>query len=291
MKDVIFIGNRFNALQYIKDLPELKLKKVFVLQDSLLAEKLEKANIPDGVPIEVFTMSDKAKLLHEVESTDFDILLSNGCPFILPVSQMKRSGQLYINVHPTLLPDLKGKTPLSGVFLTHRHEIGATMHYIDDGIDTGKIIAQAAVPLTPDVDQGLVYRISFGLEGEAFKKGMKQLITNNFEYVGAPQVGEGSYFNRTPEMQVVDTATDAVDHIIDTVRSFGVKAQGSTLKTATEMYRVFAAEKIQNNYLLKEYDSAKPGTVVLEYDDKLLVRTIDGLIKLTDFETLETEKS
>ena len=70
-----------------------------------------------------------------------------------------------INIHPALLPKFGGK----GMFGIHVHEAviaagekqsGATVHYSDDGIDTGKIILQRALDVLPDdTPQSLQQRI------------------------------------------------------------------------------------------------------------------------------------
>ncbi len=284
MKKTILVGNRLNALEGIGNFPDLQLIKIYALKDSLLHKQLPK-NIKDsGIEIDVFSMQDKTRILEELGGSDFDILLSNGCPFILPVSKLKKDYQLYINVHPTLLPDLQGKTPLNGVFMTHRKKIGATMHYIDDGIDTGRIVAQESIALTPDLDQGLVYRLSFDAEKTVFNTGMQLLVDSDYTYEGRKQTGEGSYFNRTPEMQQIDTGLNSTDEILDKIKSFGVKTQGSFLTIGSKKYIVYSGDKIINEYLLEKYLKIQVGEIAMEYDGKFIIKTRDGLIKITDYE-------
>lgn len=66
-----------------------------------------------------------------------------------------------LNIHPALLPSFPGlhaarQALQAGVKLT-----GCTVHFVDEGTDTGPIIAQAAVPVLPDDDeQRLITRIN-----------------------------------------------------------------------------------------------------------------------------------
>jgi methionyl-tRNA formyltransferase len=283
VKDVVFIGNRVNALREVSRFPELNLAKAFVLEGSPLHHRLDDAALPPGNPVDVFGMGDKKRLLAEIRSGEFDVLLSNGCPFIIPVGELKKDHQTFVNIHPTLLPRLKGKTPLNGVFFSGSRSIGATMHHMDDGIDTGRIIAQEKVRLTRDIDQGLVYAISFSLEAAVFCRGMEKLIRSGFTYRGRKQRGEGSYFNRTPDLQKVDAALDDTNTILTAVKSFGIKSQGTFLSAAAGRFIVYSAEEIVNPFLHSRYMDKPPGEVVLEYDGKLILRSRDGLIKLTDF--------
>ncbi|MEO5949567.1 MAG: formyltransferase family protein [Candidatus Saccharimonas sp.] len=284
MKRVVVIANRLNVLQCLEDLGGIEIIKLYVLEGSLLHKQINTIHIGKRVAVDVFTMKEKVRLLDELRRLDFDVLISNGCPFILPVKELKRDGQLFINIHPTLLPDLKGKTPLNGVFMTHRKYIGATMHYIDDGIDTGNIIAQEKVKLTPDIDQGLVYNISFDLEKAVFDKGWKLLQKHKFLFSGTRQKGTGTYFNRTDDNQTANVEVDSTDTILDKIRSFNIRGQGTRLLTRKYSYLVYAAERIVNPYLLNKYKTVTPEDVALKYDNKLMIKTLDGMIKLIDYE-------
>ncbi len=285
MKKVLFIGSRLNALDHIKDFPELKLTAVYVEEDSLLHRNLDK--IDSAAAVKVFTAGQKAEIIDDIAEQDFDILVSNGCPIILPISKLQTGKRVFVNIHPTVLPGLRGKTPLNGIFLTHFPHIGATMHYIDDSIDTGNIIHQEKLPVTDDLDQGLVYKISFDMETVAFKEGMAKLIEHDFDYPGRVQAEGGSYFNRTPELQTVDLKRDDTDAIIDKVKSFGIGSQGTFITTKHKQFRVLTAEKIINQYLLELYAELDPGEVAFEYDGLLLLKTKDGLIKLIRYDETE----
>ena len=50
-----------------------------------------------------------------------------------------------INFHPSLLPKYKGMAPIFQALLHNENEIGLSLHYIDEGIDTGKIIKRQKI--------------------------------------------------------------------------------------------------------------------------------------------------
>lgn len=284
MKSVIFIGSRSAVLKSLMHIKELDIKMVFIQRDSWLDNNYEKEFSNTDIQHDFFDVRDKEKIIKKLSKMDYDILISNGCPIILPISQIKRNNQFFINIHPTLLPDLKGKTPLNGVFLTDRKYIGATMHFMDDGIDTGSIIHKEKVFLSDDIDQGLVYKISFDLEQEAFDKGIKKIIKSQYKFEGDPQVSEGSYFNRTPELQQINLQKDNTDLIIKKIKSFGIIGQGCKLSLLNKDLVVYSAQKIINHYLLNKYSNNLLGEIVLEYDNKFIFKTNDGLIKIISFQ-------
>ncbi len=57
-------------------------------------------------------------------------------------------GQI-INIHPSLLPKFKGLNTHARALEAGQKQHGCTIHYVDEGVDTGKIIAQAKVKVLP----------------------------------------------------------------------------------------------------------------------------------------------
>lgn len=55
-----------------------------------------------------------------------------------------------MNVHPSLLPAFPGLHPHRQALAYGVKVSGATVHFVDDGVDTGPVILQASVPLRPD---------------------------------------------------------------------------------------------------------------------------------------------
>ena len=51
-----------------------------------------------------------------------------------------------INVHPSLLPDFKGANGYKDAYDAGVTKSGCTLHYVDEGLDTGEIILQKEVP-------------------------------------------------------------------------------------------------------------------------------------------------
>ncbi|MBN1162072.1 MAG: hypothetical protein JXA17_09005 [Dehalococcoidales bacterium] len=50
-----------------------------------------------------------------------------------------------INIHPGKLPEYRGKSPIQVAFDRGEKNLWATLHYMDEGLDTGPVIAEAAV--------------------------------------------------------------------------------------------------------------------------------------------------
>ncbi len=62
-------------------------------------------------------------------------------------------GQL-INLHPSLLPAYKGLDTYNRVLHAGDHEFGASIHFVNAGLDAGPVITQVRLPVLPDDDAG-----------------------------------------------------------------------------------------------------------------------------------------
>lgn len=113
----------------------------------------------------------KKKLIEDIEyelEQGFDMLVSNGCPWILPVSSLKTYGQQWVNVHPAYLPEYRGTSPIKAMHADNIPYVAATCHHMDDGMDSGDIIYQEKQNFGGTLDER--YKKSFELEAEVFRK-------------------------------------------------------------------------------------------------------------------------
>jgi methionyl-tRNA formyltransferase len=282
-KKIVFIGNRTQVLDVCLAEPDWEVVAIFAVRGSLLQADLAaraRAHTP-------FAFADKEAVLQQLEAIEFDILVSNGCPFILPIARLSREGRLFINTHPSLLPELKGPHPINGLFLQGHGEFGATTHLMAEEVDAGKILAQVRVPLTADLDAGLVYRLAFQLEAEAFRQAVAALKAADYRTTGRSQAAGGSVYRRAARDQAADAARETAVEIQTKIRAFGIRSLGVILTTRDGAYRVFEGGAVTHAQAVLRFGRGTPGAVVLDYDGKLLVETPEGLVKLVVYEKLE----
>jgi methionyl-tRNA formyltransferase len=115
---------------------------------------------------------------------------------------------------------------------------------------------------------------------------MRKLIDCGFQYAGEPQTGEESFYTRRSADQHVDFATMSDAEILARIRAFGIASQGVLAETTSRRLRLFAAEPIVNPHVLAKYAGAAPGEIVLHYERARLIRTRDGVLKVTWVEEL-----
>ncbi|MDO4777917.1 MAG: phosphoribosylglycinamide formyltransferase [Cardiobacteriaceae bacterium] len=152
-------GSNLAALLAACDSGELPARVVRVIADRDCAGKQHA--LSRDIP---FTLIDRklprdafARALHDAIPQDSDLVVLAGFLSICPPQVVDAFPRKIINLHPSLLPAYGG----AGMYGLHVHaaviaagetESGCTVHYVDQGIDTGSIIAQARVPVLPEDD-------------------------------------------------------------------------------------------------------------------------------------------
>jgi methionyl-tRNA formyltransferase len=272
----LFVGDRPLVFEAARRFAELDIEWIWAVAGSALERHL----VDLGLPFERFELTERQRLVDALHRTPFDLLLSNGCRAIIPVSSLRQAGRLFLNVHPSPLPDMRGKHPLNGALLFDTGEAGATLHHMTDGIDDGPIISRQSFAITDDLDLGLLYHMVFRLEAEVFARGMSQLIDHGFECPGEPQ-GPARYYSGRERDRWLDLARMDDLEIVRRVRAFAVRTQGALAVIDGRELKILEARIVSNPILLAESEAAAPGSVVLRYDGRLLVRTRQGLVSLT----------
>lgn len=91
-----------------------------------------------------------AKLAAALDAAKVDLICLAGYMRLLSPAFIKRYPQRILNIHPSLLPSFPGLHAHRDA-LAHGAKIsGCTVHFVDEGLDSGPIIMQAAVPVLDD---------------------------------------------------------------------------------------------------------------------------------------------
>ena len=81
-----------------------------------------------------------------------------------------------VNTHPSLLPSFPGAHAVRDALAYGVRVSGVTVHWVDGGVDTGPIIAQAAVPVRPDDDEPTLQARIQAVEKPLYVETLRTLI-------------------------------------------------------------------------------------------------------------------
>ena len=176
------------------------------------------------------------------------------------------SNQLY-NLHFSLLPKYKGMYTSILPILNNEKETGVTLHRIDEGIDTGEIIAQRRIPIEKDDNSYAVYKKLIASGTELVISYLPDLLFNKCSSI--PQQQENStYFSKNAidfsqiEINVFQTAWQ----VFNQVRAFAFRPY---------QLITFCGFKILKCKVLESKSKFRPGTVLEQNSDFIKIATID----------------
>ncbi len=161
----IFIGTRIEALEKVEDLTDVT--KIITTKNSYIDKKKNEKIIINKDNIK------EVNLL--LVNSNVDLILSSGYPFILS-KEIIQSNKLFINSHPSYLPNYKGRKCIKRAFDNNEEFYGCTLHYMSENVDSGEIIYQKKISLK-NLPLNEIYEFIFSkLEVEVIEKGLKKII-------------------------------------------------------------------------------------------------------------------
>ena len=129
------------------ELAESKIVRVIASKDTAYA--LQRAA---DAGIETSVAKTQEEVLRQLEECGAELVVLAGYMSVLAPEVIEKFRNRIINIHPSLIPKYCGKGFYGmrvhrAVIEAGEKESGATVHFVDEGVDTGKIIVQETVPV------------------------------------------------------------------------------------------------------------------------------------------------
>jgi len=165
MKDVkvVFMGTPEFSLKVLESLINATMVVGVVTQpDKIVGKNKEKSM----TPIKELALKHNIKVLqpekirkeyHEVLELNPDIIITCAYGQIIPEVILNAPKYGCINVHASLLPKLRGGSPLHHAIIDGYDKTGVTIMYMDKGMDTGDIISQSEIPIMDSDNVGTIH--------------------------------------------------------------------------------------------------------------------------------------
>ncbi len=163
IKIAIFASGRgSNALALIekaKEFSNIEIAALMSDKPGAFALKLaEENNIPAycfSFSKEIIDQSERKsqqekRVLEKLRELKIDWIFLAGYMRLLSKNFIDSFGTQILNIHPSLLPKYPGANAYEQVFASQDNESGITVHFVDEGMDTGKILVQERFVRKPD---------------------------------------------------------------------------------------------------------------------------------------------
>lgn len=248
-------------------------------QHEMWGAEVDRLIVENGLPrLDVLRFGDPAEV-RALEATKPDLTVVVGWRWLLPAVVLRVPPLGTIGIHGSLLPRLRGFAPVNWALIRDEERTGPTLFYIDEGMDTGDIIASRPFPLTDEDDAASVRS---RIESESVT-----MLADTLPLIAAgtaprtPQkhsdatVGE----QRRPGDGRIDW-TRTSREIFNLVRALSRPYPGAFTQMDETTWTIWRTRMAPTS------GSASPGTVLHRGPDgqPTAVATMDGTIEITDVE-------
>lgn len=278
-----FADGPWSHLAFEKLIEDSSIEIVFIVprtdtSDSTLLEYAKTHGIDYLAPVQI--NSEEFYLKACEYNCDLFVSMSFNQIFRKRIIELPRLNT--INCHAGKLPFYRGRNILNWALINDEKEFGITVHYIDEGIDTGDIILQRCFPITDDDDYATLLMVSHKACADILYDAIKQVQNGDSQRIKQKTIHPvGFYCGRRGEGdEIIDwnQSSRKIFNFIRAVCTPGPKA--TTYLTGLPVY-INRSRIIQYapDYI------GKTGQIISKTKDGFLVKTKDSFVEILDIES------
>jgi methionyl-tRNA formyltransferase len=190
-----------------------------------------------GIPVITPADANGPATIAKVKKAKPDFIFSFYYRKMLDPKLLALAARGAFNMHGSLLPKYRGRSPVNWAILKGECETGATLHEMVAKPDAGRIVDQERVPIGEDDLAVDVFRKMAAAAGAVLERSLPKLIAGSAE-LRAQDLAAGSYFGgRRPEDGRIDWSRPARE-VHDLVRAVAPPFPGAFTEIAGERVRV-----------------------------------------------------
>jgi methionyl-tRNA formyltransferase len=255
-------------------------------EENRRAQNIRRIAIKNEIPVYQWKTLKDPYILHQIREWNADLGVSAGNKqYIFTRNVLDSFNYGVINYHCSLLPKNGGKYPIHWQIYKGEDKIGITIHYCDEGIDTGDIIIQESVPLGEDDTFKTIYF------GQVLQKSV-DLLSKAVQLLRegkAPRIpqdlSQSTYNPPFGEKEATISWGDDVQKIYNTIRACDTWP-GARTKYRGIILKIWRAKRIR-----VVQSNIQPGTIVDIMDKGIVVAASNGTILLERVQLGNTPKS
>ncbi len=221
------------------------------------------------------------EFLKKVRSYNCDLFVSMSFNQIFRTEIINIPALKTINCHAGKLPFYRGRNILNWVLINDEQEFGITVHYIDEGIDTGDIILQRVYPITDEDNYSTLLETAYKECAVILHESIKLIQTEKVKRIKQSEIHSvGFYCGQRKEGDEIINWKQSSRDIFNFVRSICIP--GPTARTQCEGSDI----KINKVNFIKNAPIYKgiPGQVLSKTKEGFLIKTLDSFVEVAGFD-------
>lgn len=289
---IVFIGSVSSSEVALKELinSDTDIEMVFSLDESVsenvsgyrpLHELAEENNIPYKKFIKI-NDKENIRILHEIVP---DYIFVIGLSQILSKELLSTAKLGVIGFHPTPLPKFRGRAAMVWQVLLGIHNTKCTMFFIDEGMDSGDIIAQESYVIgdndyAEDIEKNLLSAIA-----SLTCRVIHMIKSGNVTAIKQNEAEATYLLKRSPEDGIIDWNMD-IHEIYNLIRAVSKPYPGAfSFYDRQHKIIIWRAEIRENNKYI-----GFPGQIAKLGDNTMDIVCRNGLLHVTEYENIDDKR-
>jgi methionyl-tRNA formyltransferase len=215
--------------------------------------------------------------LKKIDGCKLDLIVSMSFDQIFKKEIINLPRFKSINCHAGKLPFYRGRNVLNWVLINDESEFGITVHFIDEGIDTGDIILQKIYPINDNDDYSTLLAKAYEECGSLLYESIKSINEKTAIRIKQNQIDvHGSYCTQRKEGDERVNWNNTARDVFNFIRALTSPGPISTTFYRDEKVKIYKAEIVNGATLYKGIN----GAIINVQKDAFLVKTSDSFIKI-----------
>lgn len=223
----------------------------------------------EGAALPVWQPDRPREVLDELRGLEVDACAVVAYGALLPADVLAAGGAGFVNLHFSLLPRWRGAAPVQHAIRAGDATTGVTTFVLDEGMDTGPVIARDEVAIGPRESAGELLERLAHLGAPLLVDSLRRLVGGA---TPTPQPAEGATLapKITPDDVRIDLTRPAED--VDRLVRSGDPSPGAHCRLRGRRLKVFAAPPVDGD--------GRPGTVIRNDPEGTVVACGSGAVRL-----------
>lgn len=225
---------------------------------------------------------NEPSFIEKVTSYECDLLVSMSFNQIFRAEILKSTKHGVINCHAGKLPFYRGRNILNWALINDEKEFGITVHFVDEGIDTGDIILQRVFPITDEDSYASLLQIAYVECANILYDAIKLMQAKNFERINQSTIHPTGFYcgTRSAGDEIINWDQNSRDlfNFIRALNHPGPKA--TSFLNEIEV-------KINSSNFIQDAPSYKGtvGQILSKTRNGFLVKTRDSFLEILEVES------
>jgi len=209
-----------------------------------------------------------------IENISVDVIVSVNYLFLIEEDIIDHPKKLAFNIHGSLLPKYRGRTPHVWSIINNEAETGITAHKIEIGCDTGDIVGQIRIAIDENDTGADILKKYTHKYIPLIDKVLSQIRSNTLEFTVQNEKEATYYGKRTPEDGLIRWEWHK-----ERIRNW-IRAQAYPYPGAFTFYNEAKVIIDKASYSSLGFDNKIPNGSILQTEPCVVVKTGNGALKL-----------